>query len=269
MSNLPCSPFYNVDGIANLRDLGGYAISPATSVRRNYIFRSASLSHTTPKGANLLTGKLGIAMIYDFRSIPECERSPSFDIPGTTRLHVPIFKDQDASPEGLALRYKNYASSDGPRGFVRAYAEILRAWAAGGAFRAVFEHIRDRSEEPLLFHCSAGKDRTGVCAALILWIAGVQDDEVIGREYELTEAGLCELRQQSIDRVLALPAFDGSREGAERMVSAKAAAIMATMTWVDEKYGGAEGYLRNSMGFSDRDIAAIRKNLIIQERAIL
>ncbi|OJD27600.1 hypothetical protein ACJ73_01003 [Blastomyces percursus] len=269
MINLPSPPFHFANGIANLRDLGGYAISPTTSVRRNFIFRCATLSNTTPEGANYLTSKLGITTIYDFRSIPECERSPSADIPGTTRRHVPVFKDQDASPEGLALRYKNYASSDGPQGFMRAYAEILRAGAVGGAFRAVFEHIRDRAEEPLLFHCSAGKDRTGVCAALILRIAGLLDDEVIGREYELTEAGLGELRQQSIDRVLAHPAFDGDREGAERMVSAKAAAITATMKWVDEKYAGVEGYLKNGMGFSDQDIAAIRKNLIKQEKAIL
>ncbi|KKZ63688.1 hypothetical protein EMCG_01995 [[Emmonsia] crescens] len=268
MTNLPSPPFYFADGIANLRDLGGYSISPTSSVRRNYLFRSASLSNTTLEGANFLTDKLGIATIYDFRSIIECERSPSFDIPGSIRRHVPVFKDQDASPEGLALRYKDYSASDGSQGFMRAYAEILRAGAAG-AFRAVFEHIRDRPEEPLLFHCSAGKDRTGVCAALILRIAGVPDDEVIGREYELTEAGLGELRQQTIDRVLAHPAFGGDREGAERMVSAKAAAMLATLSWVDDKYGGAEGYLKTGIGFSDQDIALIRANLIIEDKAIL
>ncbi|OJD13811.1 hypothetical protein AJ78_05768 [Emergomyces pasteurianus Ep9510] len=268
MPSLPSPPFYIADGIANLRDLGGYAISPTSSVRCNYLFRSATLSNTTPEGARFITDKLGITTIYDFRSIMECERAPSIDIPGTTRLHVPVFKDQDASPEGLALRYKDYSSSDGPQGFMRAYAEILRAGATG-AFRAVFEHIRDRHEEPLLFHCSAGKDRTGVCAALILRIAGVPDDEVISREYELTEVGLGELRQQSIDRLLAHPAFGGDREGAERMVSAKAAAMMATLNWVDKKYGGAEGYLKTGIGFSDEDIAAIRKNLTIEQKAIL
>ncbi|EEH32984.2 hypothetical protein PAAG_04037 [Paracoccidioides lutzii Pb01] len=267
MSSLPSPPFYFADGIANLRDLGGYAISPTCSVRRNYLFRCATLSDTTPEGASFLADKLGITTIYDFRSIIESERSPSVEIAGTTRHHVPVFRDQDASPERLALRYKDYASSVGPQGFMRAYAEILRAGSAS-AFRAVFEHIRDRSEEPLLFHCSAGKDRTGVCGALILRIAGVSD-EVIGREYELSEAGLGELRQYFIDRLLVHPAFGGDRGSAERMVSAKAAAMMATLDWIDKRYNGAEGYLKTEMGFSDQDIRVIRKNLVISEKAIL
>ncbi|PGH12305.1 hypothetical protein AJ79_04371 [Helicocarpus griseus UAMH5409] len=268
MSTLPSPPFHVAEGIANLRDLGGYAISPTTSVRRNFLFRSASLSKTTPEGATFLSSKLGVTTIYDFRSVIESERSPSLDIPGTVRRHVPVFRDQDASPESLALRYKDYASSEGPQGFMRAYTEILRA-GAKGAFRTVFEHIRDKPEEPLLFHCSAGKDRTGVCAALILRIAGVPDDEVIGCEYELTEVGLGELRQQFIDRLVAHPALGGDKVGAERMVSAKSAAIMATLSWVDGKYGGVEGYMKTEMGFNDQDIEKIRKNLVIEEKAIL
>ncbi|KAK2759303.1 hypothetical protein FQN53_008082 [Emmonsiellopsis sp. PD_33] len=265
---LPSPPFHHADGIANLRDLGGYAISPTTSVRLNYLFRSATLSNTTPSGAAFLTDSLGITTIYDFRSLIESERSPSADIPKATRRHVPVFKDQDASPEGLALRIKDYSSPDGPQGFLRAYMEILRG-GAHLAFRAVFEHIRDRPKEPLLFHCSAGKDRTGVCAALILRLAGVSDDEVIGREYELTEVGMGVLREQSIERILQHPALEGRREAAERMVSAKAAAIMATLDWVDRTYGGVEGYLVKEVGFSETDVAVMRKNLIAEEKAIL
>lgn len=53
------------------------------------------------------------------------------------------------------------------------------------------------------------------------------------------------------------------------MVSAKAAAIRATLDWVDKMYGGVEGYLIKEVGFSERDVAVMRKNLVAEEKAIL
>jgi protein tyrosine/serine phosphatase len=266
ITGLSFSPFYHADGIANLRDLGGYAISPTTSLRRNFLYRSAHLSRVTPEGAKTLVDQLGVTTIYDFRSNAEVIRSPSCNVPGATRLHVPIFKDQDASPNGLSLRYRDYISQDGPMGFMRAYTAILVNGAT--AYRTIFEHIRDRPTEPLLFHCTGGKDRTGVFAALVLRVAGVLDDEVIGREYELTEIGLGPLRQEFITSLLKHPELKDDPEGVARMLTAKAAAIKASLTWVDRTYGGVEGYMKTAMGFSDEDIGKIRKNLIVEENAI-
>lgn len=267
---LPSPPFHHIEGINNLRDIGGYAISPSSSVRCGFLFRSAHLSSPTPAGAKALVDKLGIKAIYDFRSDPESINAPSYDFPGTTRKHVPVFRDQDASPDRLALRYSHYSSAEeGAAGFLRAYREILRSASETGSFRTVFEHIRDRPDEPLLFHCTAGKDRTGVFAALVLRIAGVDDYDVIGREYELTERGLGELRNQFIARLTQHPALNGDRDAAVRMTSAKAAAIKVTLAWLDENHGGVEGYLKNELGFNDTDIRTIRKNLVVEKKAIL
>lgn len=268
-NSLPSPPFYSAEGIYNLRDVGGYAVSSTTFVRSNFIYRSAHLSNATPEGAHVLTKQLGITKIYDFRSIPETLKSPSCDIPGTERIHVPVFSDQDASPEQLALRYQHYASAEGPRAFVHAYKSILTSAAEGGAYRTVFEHIRDRPREPLLFHCTAGKDRTGVFAALVLRIAGVADDGVIGQEYELTEVGLGELRNEFIQKLLQHPSMQEDPSAAERMTSAKAEAIQATLEWVDSTYGSAEGYLEKAVGFGHEDIAKIKQNLVAEDKASL
>ncbi|KAL1957725.1 hypothetical protein VTO42DRAFT_5568 [Malbranchea cinnamomea] len=265
----PSPPFHHIEGVNNLRDLGGYAVSPTTSVRCGYIYRSATLSSPTPAGAKALVEDLGVKAIFDFRSLPETISSPSYDFPGTTRTHVPVFRDQDASPDRLALRYSHYSSADGAAGFVRAYREILRSAPETGAFRRVFEHIRDHPDEPLLFHCTAGKDRTGVFAALVLRVAGVSDYDVIGREYELTELGLGALREQFISRLVEHPALKGDRAAAERMTSAKAAAIKATLEWLDENHGGVEEYMKSQLGFTDDDIRKIRKNLVVEKKAIL
>lgn len=147
-SNLPSPPFYTVDGVNNLRVLGGYAISPTTSLRNNYLYRSAHLSEVTPSGSKTISEDLKISRIYDFRSEGESANAPSVEIPGTTRFHVPVFRDADASPEGLTLRYRQYASTEGAAAFARAYGEMLNA-GAKSAFKTIFEHIRDRPTEPL------------------------------------------------------------------------------------------------------------------------
>ncbi|KAK2750433.1 hypothetical protein FQN57_003913 [Myotisia sp. PD_48] len=266
--DIPSPPFIEVDGIYNLRDLGGYAINSTTSIRRNFIYRSAHLSSVTATGSKALVDQLGVRRIYDFRSLGEAEKTPSVEIEGALRCHVPVFRDIDASPEGLALRYGHYTSPNGVEGFVKAYSEISQA-AAKHAFKVTFEHIRDRPTEALLFHCAAGKDRTGVFAALVMRIAGVRDDDLIGYEYQLTELGARHLREEIIERLAKHPALNGNREGAERMVSARAEAMKGTLKWLDETYGSAEGYLREAMGFSDEDIEIIRKNLVVDEKAIL
>ncbi|EFR01437.1 hypothetical protein MGYG_04444 [Nannizzia gypsea CBS 118893] len=264
---LPSPPFYAVEGVNNLRDVGGYTVSPTTSVRRNFIYRSAHLSSVTPTGAKTLVDELGISYIYDFRSDVEIDRYPLVDIPGTTCAHVPVFKDQDASPANLALRYKDYATDEWPAGFIRAYKDIL-ASGAKFAFKVVFEHIRDQPTQSLLFHCTAGKDRTGVFAALVLRLAGVTDNEVIGKEYELTEIGLDGLREVFIQKLLQHPSVNGDRDAAVRMTRASAAAIIGTMEWLDEEYGGVEGYMKREMGFNDEDIERIKKNIIAEETGV-
>ncbi|KAF3480095.1 uncharacterized protein GIQ15_05442 [Arthroderma uncinatum] len=265
---LPSPPFYAIDGVYNLRDIGGYAVSPTTSVRRNFIYRSAHLAGITPAGCKAIVDKLGITYIYDFRSDLEIARYPLVDIPGTTRRYVPVFRNQDASPASLALRYKDYSAADGAEGFIRAYKEILRT-GAESAYKIVFEHIRDQPTEPLLFHCTAGKDRTGVFAALLLRLAGVTDDKVIGEEYALTEVGLGELRGEFIKKLMDHPAVSGDRDGAVRMTGAKAAAITGTLKYLDSEYGGVEGYMKQAIGFSDEDIKKIKENIVAEEKAIL
>lgn len=182
MSDLPSPPFVHIEGIHNFRDLGGYAtsLSPSQSVKRFVCYRSALPNLITEDGTASLQ-KLGVTTVFDLRSDDEVHRhtdldeqkrrqwGPPFAIPGISVLHVPVFPHHDGNPAALAERYKQYLHG-GAGGFARAYKDILTEGA--GAFREVFLHIKDKPTEPFLFHCSAGKDRTGVLGMLILKTAG-------------------------------------------------------------------------------------------------
>ncbi|KAA6413855.1 MAG: hypothetical protein FRX48_02217 [Lasallia pustulata] len=263
MSLLPSPPFVPVEGIHNFRDLGGYPVStsPSKTIRRNIIFRCAEPSQITPNGIQTLQS-LGVATFFDLRSGPEIEkmkaRAPVVEIKGIERVFVPVFADEDYSPEQIALRYKDYASS-GTGGFTRAYHDILRS--APPSYRRILLHLAEKPHQPCVIHCTAGKDRTGVLAALILELAGV-DQDTIAHEYALTELGLKAWRPTVVEHLLQNPALEGNREGALNMVSARAENMLAALEMIREIYGGAEAYVKEKCGLSEEDIARIRQNIL-------
>jgi hypothetical protein len=112
--DLPSPPFVCVSGIHNFRDLGGYAVSPAFSVRRHVIYRCGEPSKVTQDGIETLKS-LGVTHMYDLRSKIEIDRNKDAtwggikEWDGCERVFAPVFIDQDYNPENLALRFKDYA----------------------------------------------------------------------------------------------------------------------------------------------------------------
>ena len=233
-SELPSPPFVAVEGVKNFRDIGGYPItgSDSKSVKRGFVYRSAALFGITNDGTKTLLSALGVRVIFDLRG----DRG---GIPGVVTIGIPVMP-YDLVCERHRLLSGNYTAT--------LYASIL----SEGRFRRVFEHVRDKPDEPFLIHCAGGKDRTGVLVALMLRIAGVSDLDVVGKEYELTDIGNPISEPSPPEVALALGKH-----------------IKASMMWLDEKYGGIEGYFKDVLKFQDEDIRKIEKNLVVQEKPTL
>lgn len=250
--------FIAVAGVNNFRDFGGYRADPAISggavrVRAGILYRAANLALIEDAGMATLR-RLGIKTVFDLRSDPEIRRMGVAVIPGVDVRRNPVFRDIDVSPEALARRHANY--HDPLKGFHLAYKEILDK--GGDAFRNILLHLRDRPDDGILIHCTAGKDRTGVACMLILLLMGV-DADTVARDYELTTVGL----RPEIDRILSsmddAPAAD--TQAMRNMLSSKYDAMMATIRMLEADYGGVVRYLKDYCRLSDRDIATIRDNL--------
>ncbi|KAE9365315.1 hypothetical protein N431DRAFT_387449 [Stipitochalara longipes BDJ] len=271
-ADLLSPPFITVAGIQNFRDLGGYPITSLSnhSIRREVIYRCAEPSKVTKDGIATMQS-LGITHIYDLRSNNEIERAQTagrggvVEWDGCKRVFVPVFTDKDYSPENLAVRYKDYATT-GTEGFTRAYSDIMKK--APPSYRTILLHLANEPEKPLIVHCTAGKDRTGVLCALVLSLCGV-DDDVIAYEYSLTDLGLSkEWKESVIGHLMDNPALKGDMEGAWNMISSKAANMLATLKMIREKYGSAEGYITEKCSLSKEEVEKIRRNMIVEEPAI-
>jgi protein tyrosine phosphatase len=105
------------------------------------------------------------------------------------------------------------------QGFVRAYTSILENGPP--SYSVILRHLAHKPSEPLIIHCTAGKDRTGVICALVLSLCGV-DDEIIAQEYSLTEVGLSQAWKEAvIQHLMSHPALDGNMQSAWNMIGAK------------------------------------------------
>ncbi|KAJ5114235.1 hypothetical protein N7456_002769 [Penicillium angulare] len=289
VSSMATSPFIVVDGVQNFRDLGGYACSHpiqssltnvidgtrATSwrVRSGFLFRSAQPSQITPAGIETLKKNLNIQAVFDFRSNGEIhlvqERYPDalLEIPGTKHFPVPVFENGQYSPVSLAEKYG--VLSDRPDedrnaegGFVKAYEDIARHAAQTGSFRAVMKHILEKPDDPLVFHCTVGKDRTGVLAALILKVCGVADEDIVN-DYALTTHGLGSWREHLIKRILSRNP-NLSREQAERIVASNGDDMRLFLKEVvTVKFGGPRKFFVELCGLEEDEVDRIVTTLII------
>lgn len=157
------------------------------------------------------------------------------------------------------------------QGFVQVYKHILEAGVRASGhqpFTRILRHLAGgptspaSSPAPILVHCTAGKDRTGVIVALVLALCGVSDDAV-AHEYSLTDLGLQERKEEFIAHLVKTPPLQDDREAAERMVSSRRENMRATLAMIRERWGGVEAFVVNECGLSAEEVARIRENLVV------
>ncbi|KAK8067854.1 Tyrosine-protein phosphatase [Apiospora saccharicola] len=267
-------PFINVPGLPNFRDLGGvpYPIptQPGKTIKRGLIFRSSEPSKVTTDGIQQLRD-LGIKKVYDLRSLDEIKKDAEGgerqvkEWEGAERVFVPVWRDQDFSPGALALRFKQY-SDESERGFLEAYKNILLAASSNDKpYEKILAHLTSSDDPaPILMHCTAGKDRTGVLCALILSLCGV-DDEAVVAEYHLTDTGLKSRHQELMDFLMRDPSLAGNRAGAWRMISANPRNMQVHLNWIRENYGSVEKCVVDLGIITTEGIAQLKRNLIVDE----
>ncbi|KAG6910995.1 hypothetical protein DXG01_006049 [Tephrocybe rancida] len=254
-------PFVTIDGVINVRDLGSYPSEtyPGQITQPRLLYRSAELASITEEGKQQLKA-LNIAKVFDLRSDTEIRKynTPQPEIEGVEIIHSPVFQTEDYSPEMMAKRYQLYASGK-TEAFMELYSQILDH--AGPSFGAILRHIRDNPTEGCLFHCTAGKDRTGIIAAILLKLAGV-NNTVIAEDYALTRVGREPAREKIMARLSKEPLFASNNEAALNMFTCRHETMTAFLALLENKYGGAEQYSKSYLGLTDDDVRIIRNNIL-------
>lgn len=221
---------YELPGLYNLRDTGGYAADTGTS-RWGKLLRSDALHRIDETGRARLID-LGVAHVVDLRGANERQAAPSLlDGVGAVVHHLPVFDDaapalQAGQRVGLAPLYDHMVDERGTH-----LAAAIRVIAAAGEGEAV------------LVHCTAGKDRTGLVVAFALLAAGVQRDEVVS-DYAATAENLRGEWADSMLRGFEKQGHQLSPEIIELVTASPADVMDALLERIDREHGSIRDYLQ-------------------------
>lgn len=222
------------DGCLNVRDLGGHATEDGGETRFGRVVRADSIRQLTEAGWEAAVG-YGVRTAVDLRFNEELDDDPPGELPIAV-VHVSLFGDAD--PDGWReLDARAAALGDPASATAFVYLETLEEHRP--RFAAAIEAVADAEPGGVLVHCVGGKDRTGLVSALLLRLAGVVPAEVAA-DYALSETFLA----PRFDEWLAAAADDEERARIRRISATPGAAMVEVLAELEQRYGGAAGYLR-------------------------
>ncbi len=234
-----------LEGTVNFRDLGGYGTLDGRHTKWGRIFRADGLSHLSDADLSVLE-ELGIKCVIDLRT--ESEVNEGFfpvDKLAVSFHHHPLMRhvgsnnDFSVAPGFLATTYLDMA--DESHGEI---AQVLRLLA-------------NRNNTPAVFHCTAGKDRTGVTAAVLLSLLGCSRETIVA-DYTQSHAAMDALRQKL---ALKYPAAKDTIMAADDLFSADAASIELFLDHLETRHGSVVGFAKFA-GLSSDDIDLLQLNLL-------
>ncbi|MGB7963684.1 MAG: tyrosine-protein phosphatase [Propionicimonas sp.] len=248
-------PTVKLTSVVNFRDVAGEGnglpLAGGEHMARGVVYRSARLAKLSSSESKQLTS-LGITAVFDLRSPSVAKRIPDPEIEGATYHLVNLFAG-DAVPSGektsvavamehMQAVYRQFVASEPQRDRL---AKLLEDIAA--------------ADGPVLVHCTAGKDRTGWVSAMLQYIAGASDENVMA-EFLASNDYRADLVQKSYAKTKVeqgTEKADIARVGKE----VDASYLQAGLDEVAKRYGDLDGYLRDGLGLTDTTISQLESKL--------
>ncbi|MBD0711608.1 MULTISPECIES: tyrosine-protein phosphatase [unclassified Streptomyces] len=255
--------------VANLRDLGGLPLASGRAVRHGLVLRSGQLDRLDP--VEPAVAGLGVRTVVDFRTESERTARPDRLPAGARALVADVLADR-LSVSGLppAARLRTLLSDPalaeeelgGGRvraAFARTYRTFVSGAAARVAYRSFLTELGSPDAGPVLFHCSAGKDRTGWATVVVLSLLGA-DEETTRTEYLAVNTAV---RQAYAPMIEGFTAQGGDPQLALDLIGVLPEYLEAALDEVAVRHGSMEAYVREGLGVPETVTELIRERLTV------
>jgi protein-tyrosine phosphatase len=279
-----------LDGSLNTRDIGGYRTSDGREVVWGKLFRSSELSYLTDADIRVLESK-HIATVVDFRGPKEAEDAPDRLPPGTLKVSSPVIGDQldedavhrflkrDGFPAGMYDEAK--VASYGP--FYRMLT-LVNSYDDPGfvdklvGYKPFFSQlVKQTPDKAILFHCTGGRDRTGVATALLLYLLGVPEktieadyvasntylqpdredpDSVAFQKFRFSNVFIQPVTNHKLQQVAA--SFGTTPEKINASIALKPEYLRDLFGNIEKRYGSIENFMKIRMDIGPAQIAELR-----------
>ncbi len=257
----------------NLRELGGYQTTDGSFIKYGCIFRCGHMSELTSEEEDIYRS-LKLRLIIDLRRDDEVTERPTPTFGSEDNIHISVSDPDNAFAEAAAKAHEDGAEKLILADAVRYYREVVTDNLH--RYIPVFEQIFDAENHPVLFHCTAGKDRTGFVAAALLKFLGV-DDETVFADYLLTNTLLGDRTEERLQawakrmanqRGTPITEINEEALGALRILMlTHADMLQSTFDAVDELYGSWDEMRRTGLGISDEKMAAFCEAVLVKNSA--
>lgn len=272
-SALFAQQFIPVEGIVNARDLGGYEVEGGRHVKTGKFIRAAHLADATDADIAYLES-LPTALVVDFRTEVDLKGKADRDVPGATYVNLPIDASGNVAATATEAEKKKitgrkkfevkkvivYAAfNDKAKAIAREmYPTLLFNPECQQQFARFLRLVVEAENGAVLYHCTQGKDRTGIASALLLAALGA-DRETIVADFDATN----QIYAKDVKKYARRVKFLGGKEEEIAVVKAFLGAntenFVKALDDVDQQYGSFEGYLKGPMGLTDDDIRILRE----------
>lgn len=227
-----------LQGAINFRDLGGYATQDGRQVKWGKLYRSAAINQLTSADLDTLAQRR-IAYVVDFRGPREVAAAPDKLPPHAQRISLPAGSENIGDSGSMKKMLQSPS-------LVPYYSDLSSFTAR---YKPLFDELLQLpADSALLFHCTAGKDRTGIAAALILAALGVDEQTILG-DYTATNYYRKAENERSIQAMQK--AYGMPEEKARLLMAADPAYLQATFQAIQQQYGSMQQYLQQEMGLTD------------------
>lgn len=252
----------NFEGIANFRDLGGYPTADGRQVKWGVLYRAATFAESSNADLQGLE-KLKLHTLIDFRSSVEKEEEPN-RLADPTVFKVVEIPTLDEGNEAMVGEIMERIDSGNFEGFDpnELMLEANRQFATTFTpqFRQFMQTVLQAEGQPIVWHCSAGKDRTGFAAAILLRILGVPQD-VIMQDYMASKEHALEARRSQI-MLLRLFKGEDAADKLSVMMGVEEAWLDAAFAQIDATWGSFDNYVRQGLQLTEADIAQLKATLL-------
>jgi len=247
--------------ITNFRDLGGTRTIHGRQVRPYKFIRSGQLVGLDEETKQELVNRYQVTQVVDFRRPFEIQESPDDRIDGVTFTNIDLLEQSGTNSASLD-DFASLGSADQVNGhMLNVYHDLVMNPAAQQGYGRFLRIVVGNTQGATLFHCFAGKDRTGFAAALVLWLLEVDDDQVFA-DYLKTNVERVEANNQLLDLFRA-KGFDQDSLGALQIaLCVKKEYLAHAQQTMLEAYGDVFAYAQQALGFGPDQVEALRSNLL-------
>ncbi|WP_343670691.1 tyrosine-protein phosphatase [Chitinophaga sp.] len=240
-----------MQGTVNFRDAGGYRTQNGKTVAWGRVYRSADVSKLTEQDLTILEQK-HIHTVIDFRGVKESAAAPDHLLPGTKYTLSPAGSDSlpDAKAIVAAIKKGDF--------MLQFYSNVT---PLGERYKPLFQQLLTLPDgEAMMYHCTGGRDRTGMATALFLYVLGV-DQATIEADYTASNVYL---EPMTSKMYRGLTTGTGLTEAEVRnAMELKPEYIKAMFGAINKKYGSVEGFFKQEMGIGEKELKQLRKKYTI------